>query len=80
MKLDYIDNYNGLQENIVRLFDFDKAEAIQFRDLLKDTVIDQKQRLDLSQIEFIDTEDCNLIFGLFKSEEGILTKDNETYF
>ncbi|QOD59605.1 hypothetical protein H9I45_09545 [Polaribacter haliotis] len=80
MKLDYIDNYNGLQENIVRLFDFDKAEAIQFRDLLKDTVIDQKQRLDLSQIDFIDTEDCNLIFGLFKSDEGILTKDNETYF
>ncbi|QNM85253.1 hypothetical protein H9W90_13820 [Polaribacter pectinis] len=80
MKLDYIDNYNGLQENIVRLFDFDKAEAIQFRDLLKDTVIENRQKLDLSQIDFIDTEDCNLIFGLFKSDEGILTKDNETYF
>lgn len=80
MKLDYIDNYNGLQENIVRLFDFDKAEAIQFRDLLQETVIKNRQKLDLSQIDFINTEECNLIFGLFKSDEGILTKDNETYF
>ncbi|QTD36763.1 hypothetical protein JL193_11540 [Polaribacter batillariae] len=80
MKIDYINNYNGLQENIVRLFDSNKAEAILFRDLLKETVIDHKQRLDLSQVDFIDTENCNLIFGLFKSDEGILTKDNKTFF
>jgi hypothetical protein len=80
MKLDYIDDYNGLQENIVRLFNFDKAEAIKFRDLLKDTVIDKKQKLDLSLVDFIDTESYNLIFGLFKTDEGILTKDNQTFF
>ena len=80
MKLDYIDNYNGLQENIVRLFDFDKAEAIQFRDLIQEIVINNKQKLDLAQVEFINTEECNLIFGLFKTDEGILTKDNETFF
>ena len=80
MKLDYIDNYNGLHENIVRLFNFDKAEAILFRDLLKETIIDKKQKLDVSQVDFIDTEECNLIFGLFKTDEGILTKDNKTFF
>jgi hypothetical protein len=80
MQLDYLDNYNGLNENIVRLFNFDKAEAIQFRDLIQDIVIDKKQKLDLSQIDFIDTESCNLIFGLFKTDEGILTKDNHTFF
>lgn len=80
MELDYVDNYNGLNENIVRLFDFDKVEAIKFRDLLKGYVIDKKQKLDLSQVDFINTENCNLIFGLFKSDEGILTKDNETFF
>ncbi|TMM29977.1 hypothetical protein FDT66_08910 [Polaribacter aestuariivivens] len=80
MELDYIDDYNGLEENIVRLFDFDKAEAIQFRNLLKETVIEKKQRLDLSQVDFINTENYNLIFGLFKSDEGILTKDNQTFF
>ncbi|WP_299015860.1 hypothetical protein [uncultured Polaribacter sp.] len=80
MELDYIDNYNGLHENIVRLFDFNKAEAIQFRDLIQNVVIEQKQKLDLSQIDFINTEDYNLIFGLFKTDEGILTKDYRTFF
>ena len=80
MKIDYIDDYNGLQENIVRLYNFDKAQAIKFRDLLKEAIIDRKQKLDLSQVDFIDTENCNLIFGLFKTDEGILTKDNHNFF
>ena len=80
MELDYIENVNGLNENIVRLYNFNKAEAILFRDLLVDTVIDKKQKLDLSQVDFITSHSCNLIFGLFKSDEGILTKDNETFF
>tara|TARA_B110000211_G_C13950409_1_gene495898 strand:- start:172 stop:549 length:378 start_codon:yes stop_codon:yes gene_type:complete len=80
MELDYIENVNGLDENIVRLYNFNKAEAILFRDLLKETIIDKKQKLDLSQIDFINTTNYNLIFGLFKSDEGILTKDNKTFF
>jgi hypothetical protein len=80
MELDYIENVNGLDENIVRLFNFNKAEAILFRDLLKTTIIDKKQKLDLSQVDFINTINYNLIFGLFKSDEGILTKDNQTFF
>jgi hypothetical protein len=80
MKLDYIDNYNGLQENIVRLYNFDKAEAIKFRNLLVDTIINKKQKLDLSQVDFMELINCNLIFGLFKTDEGILTKDNQTFF
>ena len=80
MQLDYLDNVNGLNENIVRLFDFNMAEAIMFRDLLVDIVIEKKQRLDLSQVDFITPYNCNLIFGLFKSDEGILSKDKETFF
>lgn len=80
MKLDYIDNYNGLQENLVRLYNFNKSEAILFRDLLKETVINKKQKLDLLQLDFIEPRNCNLIFGLIKTDEGILTKDNKTFF
>jgi hypothetical protein len=80
MKLDYIDNYNELQENLVRLYNFDKAEAIKFRDLLTEVVILKKQKLDLSKVDFIEPVNCNLIFGLFKTDEGILTKDNQTFF
>lgn len=80
MKLDYIENYNELDENLVRLYNFDKSEAIKFRDLLIEVVILKKQKLDLSQVDFIEPVNCNLILGLFKSDEGILTKDNQTFF
>ena len=80
MELDYIENVNGLGENVVRLYNFNKAEAIQFRALLQDTIINKKQKLDLSEVDFITPRNCNLIFGLFKSDEGIITKDNETFF
>ncbi|MEZ7876131.1 MAG: hypothetical protein QMB86_03925 [Polaribacter sp.] len=80
MELDYIENVNGLGENVVRLYNFNKAEAIQFRALLKEKIIDKKQKLDLSEVDFITPRNCNLIFGLFKSDEGIITKDNETFF
>jgi hypothetical protein len=80
MELDYIENVNGLDENVVRLYNFDKAEAIQFRALIKDVIIDKKKRLDLAEVDFITPRNCNLLFGLFNSDEGILTKDNETFF
>ena len=80
MELDYIENVNGLDENIVRLYNFNKAEAILFRDLLIDTIINKRQKLNLSQVDFITPRNCNLILGLFKSDEGILTQDNETFF
>ena len=80
MELDYIENVNGLGENVVRLYNFNKAEAIQFRALLKEKIIDKKLKLDLSEVDFITPRNCNLIFGLFKSDEGIITKDNETFF
>ena len=80
MEIDYIENFNGLDENLVRLYNFDQKEANKFRDLLKETVINKKQKLNLAEVDFIEPINCNLIFGLFKSDEGILTKDNETFF
>jgi len=80
MEIDYLDDINGHDQNIVRLYNFNKAEAILFRDLLKETIIKNRQKLDLSKVDFIESRNCNLIFGLFKSDEGILTKDNETFF
>ncbi len=80
MELDYIENINDFEENVVRLYNFKKSEAIKFRELIKDTIIDKRQRLDLSEVDFIKPRNCNLILGLFKSDEGILTKDNQTFF
>ncbi|MDA9349747.1 hypothetical protein N9E59_03285 [Polaribacter sp.] len=80
MELDYIENVNGLEEHVVRLYNFDMAEAILFRTLLIETIIEERQQLDLSQVPFITPRNCNLILGLFKSDEGILSKDQQTFY
>ena len=80
MELDYIEDVNGLDENIVRLYNFNKAEAIKFKELIEDVIINKKQRLNLSEIDFIKPRNCNLILGLFKSDEGILSEDNKTFY
>ena len=36
MELDYLENINDYDENVVRVYNFKKAEAIQFRQLIKD--------------------------------------------
>jgi len=79
MKLDYVANYNAYKENILRLYNFDKSEAIKFRDLIQEVIVNRKQRLDLSKVDFIETGNYNLILGLFKTDEGILTGDNKNF-
>ncbi len=39
------------------------AEAIQFRALLIETIMEKQQPLDLSQVAFIKPRNCNLILG-----------------
>ena len=68
MELDYIENVNGLEEHVVRLYNFDMAEAILFRTLLIETIIEERQQLDLSQFAFITPRNCNFILGLFKPD------------
>ncbi len=80
MELDFIDNINEFGENVVRLYNFDKYQAIKFRDLIKDTIVSRKQKLDLSQVDFIETHECNLILGLFKTDERIFSVDNKTFY
>jgi len=76
MKLGYVGNYNEYGENILRLYNFDMRQAILFRDLILDVIVTKRQRLDLSKVDFIETDNYNLILGLFRTDEGVLSKDN----
>jgi len=80
MELDFIENINEFGENVVRLYNFDKSQSIKFRDLIQGVIVDGNQKLDLSQVDFIESRNCNLILGLFKSNEGIITNDKETFY
>ena len=79
MELDYIENVNEFDEHVVRLYNFSQTEVIQFRDLILE-VINNNIKLNLEKLDFIKTRNCNLILGLWDSDEGIFTKDNETFF
>ena len=80
MELDFIDQVNEYGESVVRLYNFTKEEATIFRDLIKSTLIERNIRLDLSKIDFIESRNCNLILGLFKTDEGILSSDHENFY
>ena len=80
MELDFIDNINEYGENVVRLYNFDKSEAIKFRELIKETIVNKKEKLDLSQVDFIEERNCNLILLPYKTDEGILSNDNKPFY
>jgi hypothetical protein len=80
MKLDYIPNINEYGENVVRLYEFDKAEAIKFRNMIQETILINYEQLDLSLVDFIEARNCNLILRISDLDEGIITSDQETFF
>ena len=64
----------------MQLYNFDKEEAILFRDLIQTVIVENTTRLDLSTIPFIENRNCNLILGHFKTDEGILSSDHKTFY
>ena len=80
MELDYIANINEFGENVVRLYNFDKSQVIKLSALIKDSIVNRKQKLDLSKVDFIETRNCNLILGLYKTDEGIISVDDNTFY
>ncbi len=80
MTLDYLSNINDFGEHIVRLYNFNSLEAAAFRDIFKETVLEQKAVLDLSELLFIDRKGINLKFRIFDEDHGIRTNDGETFY
>jgi hypothetical protein len=80
MTLDYIDNVNAYGENIVRLYDFDMAQANKFRLAVEQTIVINKQQLDLATTDFIKSRNCNLTLRVSNEDIGIQTSDNINFF
>ena len=80
MKLEFLDNVNEYGDQVIRLYNFDRSEAIKFRDAIQKTVINASFPLDLNTLDFIEHVNCKLILHLSDTNEGILTMDNKTFF
>jgi len=79
MKLDFVDNVNEHGDNLVRLFNFNKAEAKVFKDCLIATVIEGQQPLIVDQLEFVEAKNCRLTLKLSDEDLGILTEDKKKF-
>ena len=79
MKLEFLHSINEYNDQLIRLYDFDKAEAALFRDAVKENLLNNKS-LDLSSLPFIEAVNCKLILHLAEEDEGIMTQDDELFF
>jgi hypothetical protein len=80
MKLEYLDDLTDGGKyprvdpvSLIRLFDFDPAQARMFRDAIQQTMIDRQGELDLSSLDFIKPVNCQLILRISREDEGIST-------
>ena len=80
MKLDYINKYNEYGDNIVRLYDFDRYEALKFQQLITLNIILDKKQLDLTLVDFIQLRNCGLILRITNEDIGIWTKDRRLFY
>lgn len=80
MQLDYIDKINEDGDNIVRLYDFNRAEAVKFRKIVLQTLVLDKKPLELSTIDFIVARNCKLTLRISLEDEGITTSDKIQFF
>lgn len=80
MKLDFIDELNEYGDQVIRLYNFDKTEALQFKIAIQKNIIENKTSLDLSTLDFIIPVNCRLIMHLSDEDDGILTVDNKLFF
>ena len=77
MKLEYLGDISDggrfkdvETDELIRLYKFNKSQAIQFRDAIKLHVVEQHQELNLTTLDFIEPVNCSLTLRL-GSELGI---------
>jgi hypothetical protein len=79
MKLKFLENINEYDEHAVRLNDFDKMQAGLFLEILRDLSAHKNHTVTLTDFEFIEPVNCQLVLRVSETDEGITT-DNNTHF
>jgi hypothetical protein len=73
MKLDYINNINEFGDKIVRLYNFDAAEAKAFSESISMHIISNKSNFNLESATYIQAQNCQLSLCLSDEDEGIIS-------
>ena len=86
MKLEFLDDItdNGKYpyadpDKLIRLYDFNQSETQQLIDIIQSRIITNNESLDLSTLDFIQTENCNLRFEIGSVDIGIKPSINNKF-
>jgi hypothetical protein len=80
MKLQFIKNANGYNDDIVRLSDFNSSQAKLFREVVNTLIINNGNQVDLTTLDFIQPVNCKLTLRIFSEDIGIITDDNKNFY
>src|SRR5689334_22342389 len=75
MKLDFIDHINEHGDNLVRLYDFNREQAEQLLNAIKEVVIAKSEALDINSLQFVKARNCYLTLRIAERDEGIASLD-----
>jgi hypothetical protein len=79
MKLEFLKNINEYDEHIIKLYDFDSAQAIQFREWINHLITGKEKYLNITTLDFIKAINCKVILRVADEDLGIWTTDNEHF-
>ena len=86
MKLEFLDDISDggkfpqvVSSQLVRLYDFDPIQAIALRENIKEEILKDNMALNFSLLDFIEPVNCNLIFAISDSDEGLKTQDKTIF-
>lgn len=83
MKLEYLDDLTDggkyvqvVSERLIRLFDFDKHQALSLKEVIEKELLDGQKEISLSSLNFIEPLNCNLTLKLSNINQGITKAEN----
>jgi hypothetical protein len=80
MKLEYLENTGDeLYDCLIRLFDFSSEELKDLESVIQDNVIKNGKEITLSELDFIETVNCDLKLRLSTENVGIVQLDAKRF-
>jgi len=79
MKLDFKDNLNEYGDNMVRLFNSNMQEAEALKNSITTTVIENKQALNVHELDFVEAQNCTLTMILSDEDFGISSLNKQHF-
>jgi hypothetical protein len=80
MRLDYIENTDEYGDDMVRLYDFNREESVNFHRFVKDFLDSGENQINLTEVDFIEPRNCTLVFCITGEDEGIVTDDGVNFY